>query len=54
MGYKELIENLLKNYPNDLNNYYLLFWQNTKDGIVFRDFDFVTKFEYNEEAEIKN
>lgn len=54
MGYKELIEKLLKNYKDDLNNYYLLFWQNTKDGIVFRDFDFVSKFEYEEVAEIKN
>lgn len=54
MGYKELIEKLLKDYQDDLNNYYLLFWQNTKDGIVFRDFDFVSKFEYEAEAEIKN
>ena len=54
MGYKELIEKLLKDYQDDLNNYYLLFWQNTKDGIVFRDFDFVSKFEFEEKAEIKN
>lgn len=54
MGYKELIEKLLKDYQDDLNNYYLLFWQNTKDGILFRDFDFVSKFEYEDEAEIKN
>jgi len=54
MGYKELIEKLFKDYRNDLNNYYLLFWQKTKDGIVFKDFDFVSKFEYEDEGEIKN
>jgi CRISPR-associated protein Csh1 len=54
MGYKELIEKLLIDYQDDLNNYYLLFWQYTKNGIVFRDFDFVSKFEYEEQAEIKN
>lgn len=46
-GYKEIIEKLIENYEDDLSNYYLLFWQNTKDGIVFKDFDFVSKFEYN-------
>jgi CRISPR-associated protein Csh1 len=54
MGYKELIENLLNDHQDDLHDYYLLFWQNTKKGIVFRDFDFVSKFEYEDEAEIIN
>ncbi len=53
-GYKEIIENLLKNYPKDLENYYLLYWVNTKDGIVFKDFDFVSKFEYKLDAQIIN
>ena len=39
-GYKEIIENLLNNYSKDIENYYLLYWINTKDGIVFKDFDF--------------
>jgi len=46
LGYKEIIEKLIENYSDDIRNYYLLFWQNTKDGIVFKDFDFVSKFEY--------
>ncbi len=53
-GYKEIIENLLKNYSKDLENYYLLYWANTKEGLVFKDFDFVSKFEYSLEAQIQN
>lgn len=45
-GYKEIILKLINENYDDIGNYYLLFWQNTKDGIVFKDFDFVTKFEY--------
>lgn len=56
LGYKEIIEKLIKDYNADASNYYLLFWQNTKDGIVFKDFDFVTKFEYKlkDEMQIEN
>ncbi|MGB4414796.1 MAG: hypothetical protein WBI53_07925 [Paludibacter sp.] len=46
-GYKEIIQKLVKDNSEDIGNYYLLFWQNTKDGIVFKDFDFVTTFEYS-------
>lgn len=53
-GYKEIIENLLQDYPDDVNNYYLLYWSNTRDGLVFKDFDFVSKFEYLLEAQIQN
>ncbi len=45
-GYKEIIQKLVEDYEDDISNYYLLYWQNTKDGLVFMDFDFVTKFEY--------
>ncbi len=45
-GYKEIIQKLVENNADDIGNYYLLFWQNTKDGIVFKDFDFVSTFEY--------
>lgn len=45
-GYKEIIEKLSDTNQEDLANYYLLNWQNTKDGIIFKDFDFVPKFEY--------
>lgn len=54
LGYKELIDSLWKNYSTDFANYYLLNWQNTKDGLVFQDFDFVSKFEYDFDAQIKN
>jgi len=54
LGYKETIEKLWENYKNDFDNYYLLNWQNTKDGLVFQDFDFVSKFEYSFDAQIEN
>lgn len=46
LGYKEIVEKLITDNEVDLSNYYLLFWQNTMDGIVFKDFDYVSKFEY--------
>jgi CRISPR-associated protein Csh1 len=46
-GYKEIIQKLVEDHADDIGNYYLLFWQNTKDGIVFKDFDFVSTFEYS-------
>jgi len=46
-GYKEIIQKLVEDNADDIGNYYLLFWQNTKDGIVFKDFDFVSTFEYS-------
>ena len=51
-GYKEIIQKLVEDYNSDISNYYLLFWQNTKDGLVFKDFDFVTKFEYKTSVSI--
>lgn len=54
LSYKELIEGLWKHHEDDFANYYLLTWQNTKDGIVFQDFDFVSKFEYDFNAQIEN
>lgn len=46
-GYKEIIQKLVEYNADDIGNYYLLFWQNSKDGIVFKDFDFVSTFEYS-------
>ena len=46
MKFQDLIMSIVNEHKQDLGNYYLLFWQNTKDGLVFRDFDFVSKFEY--------
>lgn len=54
MSYKEMVESLIEKYADDLSNYYLLYWVNTKDGIVFKDFDFVSKFEYELETQILN
>lgn len=45
-GHKEIVQKLVEDNEEDISNYYLLFWQNTMDGIVFRDFDFVSRFEY--------
>jgi CRISPR-associated protein Csh1 len=48
-GYKEIIEKIFENPKRkaDFGNYYLLNWANTKDGIVFNDFDYVSAFEYD-------
>jgi CRISPR-associated protein Csh1 len=46
-GYKDIIHKLMIDNNDNIENYYLLYWQNTKDGIVFRDFDFVSRFEYS-------
>ncbi len=54
LGYKELIEKLWDIHSQDFVNYYLLNWQNSKDGLLFQDFDFVSKFEYKFEAQIEN
>ena len=43
----DAVQKLVEDNADDIDNYYLLFWQNTKDGIVFKDFDFVTSFEYS-------
>lgn len=51
-GYKEIIQKLVEDNEDDISNYYLLFWQNTMDGIVFRDFDFVSRFEYKFEPSL--
>ncbi|MEZ4912097.1 MAG: hypothetical protein R2774_14695 [Saprospiraceae bacterium] len=54
MGFVEMVENLWDTYKDDFKNYYFLYWQNTKDGIVFSDFDFVSQFEYQYKSEIYN
>lgn len=46
LGFRDLVETLYASHKNDFQNYYLLQWANTKNGIVFNDFDFVSKFEY--------
>ncbi|MBI1183326.1 hypothetical protein GC194_03585 [bacterium] len=46
LGFREIFEELDKNHQQEFANYYLLNYQNTKDGLVFNDFDFVAKFEY--------
>lgn len=51
--YREIVEDLL-NRQEDLENYYLLYRVTTKDGIIFKDFDFVSKFEYKLQAKIEN
>ena len=46
IGYEEIVKQLWKRYQKDFGNYYLLYYQNTKDVLVFRDFDFVSRFDY--------
>ncbi len=45
-NFREIIEVLYQSHKDDFQNYYLLNWSNTRDGIIFNDFDFVAKFEY--------
>lgn len=54
LGYKELIETLWTGYKPDFGNYYLLTWQNSKEGLIFHDFDFVSIFEYEYYTQIEN
>ncbi len=54
LGYKELIKSFWENYNTDFANYYLLSWQNSKDGLLFQDFDFISKFEYEFDAQVEN
>lgn len=49
-NFRDIIDSFYQSYKEDFQNYYLLNWSNTRDGIVFNDFDFVPKFEY----ELKN
>src|SRR5699024_9954794 len=44
--FRDIVNELYQMYEEDFQNYYLLNRANTKDGIIFNDFDFVTKFEY--------
>lgn len=46
LTYREMVQEILSRKDTTLSNYYLLFWGNTKDGIVFKDFDYVSKFDY--------
>ena len=52
-GYKEMIETLWEKNKKDISNYYLVDWYVGKD-IVFQDFDFVPKFEYEFDGVISN
>ncbi|HMS66549.1 MAG TPA: hypothetical protein PKD18_00335 [Saprospiraceae bacterium] len=54
MGFAEMVQSLWDRYKEDFKNYYFLFWQNTKDGISFLDFDYVSQFDYEFESEIFN
>jgi len=44
--YREIMQKLWEDNVEDVADYYLLFWNNTKDGVEFSDFDFVSRFEY--------
>lgn len=46
-SYKEILKDLFTRYnEEEIANYYLLYWLYTKDGVIFKDFDFVSKFEF--------
>jgi CRISPR-associated protein Csh1 len=51
--FQEIIKKLWKDYKNDFQNYYLIYWLYGKDFQIF-DFDFVSQFEYEVSAQIQN
>lgn len=59
-GYREIIEELQKRLKKELGNYYLLFYKGGETKEFVKDFDFVSKFEYelkdknNENWQIKD
>lgn len=46
-GYLEIIEELWKKKPGELGNYYLLFMGSESQKTVIKDFDFVSRFDFN-------
>ena len=46
-GHKEIIEHLLNDRKKDLQNYYLIYFQNGQKGSRIVDLDFVPVFRYN-------
>jgi CRISPR-associated protein Csh1 len=54
MGYQEVVKELWTKHKSDFSDYYLLFHQNTKEGVVFNDFDFVSKYEFELRDEVKD
>lgn len=45
-NFRDVIISLYSDFKGDFQNYYLLNWSNTKDGVVFNDYDFVSRFRY--------
>lgn len=45
-NFRDIVSSLYQSYMDDFQNYYLLNWSNTREGIVFNDFDFVPKFDF--------
>lgn len=45
-NFRDIIISLYADFKDDFQNYYLLNWSNTKDGVVFNDYDFVSRFRY--------
>lgn len=45
-NFRDVIISLYADFKDDFQNYYLLNWSNTKDGVVFNDYDFVSRFRY--------
>ncbi|SEA59908.1 hypothetical protein [Psychroflexus halocasei] len=51
-SYTEILKELFKNHNDkEIANYYLLYWLYTKNGVVFKDFDFVSKFEFKVDSQ---
>ena len=46
INYRDIIASLYKKHANDIGNYYLIYWSNTKNGPVIFDFDYVEHFDY--------
>lgn len=53
LSYSEMVTALWQNHKEDFSNYYLIQWYKG-DDIVFQDFDFVSKFEFEFDTQIEN
>lgn len=53
LSYSEIITALWQNHKEDFSNYYLIQWYKG-DDIVFQDFEFVSKFEFEFDVQIEN
>lgn len=46
LRYREIIKRMYEQHKNELSDYYLIYWRNTRSGLEIDDFDFVPSFRF--------